>query len=58
MMDPLEKRITDLLTEHGATQNIIEMYLEEIFAFSDRELYEDADDHTIIVDFDKWLEIE
>ncbi len=58
MIDPLEKRLTGLLTEHGVTQNIIEMYLDEIFAFSDRKLYEDADDHTIIVDFDKWLEIE
>ena len=58
MIDPLEKRFTGLLTEYGVTQNIIEMYLDEIFAFSDRKLYEDADDHTIIVDFDKWLEIE
>lgn len=54
-IDPLEQRITDILTKHGVSPYNIESYLEDIFAFSDRELYEEADDEIIIEDFEDWL---
>ena len=56
MLDALEQRISELLTKNGATQTQIEMYLEDIFAFSDRELYEGIGDEAILADFDAWLE--
>jgi hypothetical protein len=56
MLDALEQRIADLLRSHGANDTQIEMYLDDMFAFSDRELYENADDETILNDFDEWLE--
>jgi hypothetical protein len=56
MLDALEQRITDLLEKQGVQPNIIELYLDEIFAYSDRALYEEADDQTIISDFEDWLE--
>ena len=56
MLDALEQRITDLLRSNGATDTQIEMYLEDRFAFSDRELYEGIGDEAILADFDAWLE--
>jgi len=56
MLDALEQRITDLLRRNGANNTQIEMYLEDIFAFSDRELYEGIEDKDILADFDAWLE--
>jgi hypothetical protein len=55
-LDPLEIRITDVLTKHGVSPYVIEYYIEDIFAFSDKALYEEADDQTIISDFEDWLE--
>jgi hypothetical protein len=55
-LDALEQHITDLLTSHGATDTQIEMYLDDVFAFSDKELYTNADDETIISDFENWME--
>lgn len=55
-LDPLETRITDILTKHGVSPYTIEYYIDDIFAFSDRSLYEEADDQTIISDFEDWLE--
>jgi len=54
-LDALEQRITDILTKYGASPNNIESYLEDIFAFSDRELYENLNDKEIIEDFEYWL---
>jgi len=56
MLDALEQRITDLLRRNGANNTQIEMYLEDIFSFSDRELYEGIEDKDILADFDAWLE--
>jgi hypothetical protein len=56
MLDAVEQRIADLLRSHGANDTQIEMYLDDMFSFSDRELYENADDETILNDFDEWLE--
>ena len=56
MLDALEQRIADLLKRNGANDTQIEMYLEDIFAFSDRELYEGIGDEAILADFDAWLE--
>ena len=55
-LDPLERRITHLLINHGASSEAIVEYIDDIFAFSDRALYEEADDQTIISDFEDWLE--
>jgi hypothetical protein len=55
-LDPLERRITYLLVNHGASPEAIEYYINDIFAFSDKALYEEADDQTIISDFEDWLE--
>ena len=56
MLDALEQRITDLLSQNGANSTQIEMYLDDIFSFSDRRLYNDASDQDILNDFDQWLE--
>ena len=56
MLDALEQRITDLLSQNGANSTQIEMYLDDIFSFSDRRLYIDASDQDILNDFDQWLE--
>jgi hypothetical protein len=56
MLDALDQRIADLLEKQGVQPNIIELYLDEIFAYSDRALYKEADDQTIISDFEDWLE--
>jgi hypothetical protein len=56
MLDAVEQRIADLLRSHGANDTQIEMYLDDMFSFSDRELWEGADDETILNDFDEWLE--
>jgi hypothetical protein len=56
MLDALEQRIANLLRSHGANDTQIEMYLDDMFSFSDRELWEGADDETILNDFDEWLE--
>ena len=56
MLDALEQRIADLLKRNGANDTQIKMYLEDIFAFSDRELYEGIEDEAILADFDTWLE--
>lgn len=56
MLDALEQRIADLLKNNGATDTQIEMYLDDIFTFGDKRLYQDADDETILNDFDEWLE--
>ena len=55
-LDPLERRITHLLINHRASPEAIVEYIDDIFAFSDRALYEEADDQTIISDFEDWLE--
>jgi len=55
-LDPLKKRITNILILHGVSPYTIEYYIDDIFAFSDRALYEEADDQTIISDFEDWLE--
>jgi len=54
-LDALEQRITDILTKYGASPNNIKSYLEDIFAFSDRELYEEVEDEIIIDDFEDYL---
>lgn len=56
MLDALEQRITDLLRSNGANDTQIEMYLDDMFVFSDRELYDGMDDEAILTDFDEWLE--
>lgn len=56
MLDALEQRIADLLRSNGATDTQIEMYLDDMFAFADREVYENSNDDDIIRDFDEWLE--
>lgn len=56
MLDALEQRIADLLRSNGATDTQIEMYLDDMFAFGDREVYENSDDDDIIKDFEDWLE--
>lgn len=56
MLDALEQRIADLLKSNGATDTQIEMYLDDIFTFGDNKLYQEADDETILNDFDEWLE--
>ena len=55
-LDALEQHITDILSAHGATDTQIEMYLDDIFAFSERKLYENSDDESIISDFEAWME--
>jgi hypothetical protein len=55
-LDPLERRITYLLVNHGASPEAIVEYIDDIFQFSNRTLYEEADDRTIISDFEDWLE--
>ena len=55
MLDPLEQRIADLLKRNGATDTQIEMYLDEIFTYSDPKLYENSDDEDILQDFEDWL---
>jgi hypothetical protein len=54
-LDALEQHITDILTKYGASPHNIESYLEDIFAFSDRELYEEVEDEIIIGDFEDYL---
>jgi len=56
MLDALEQHISNLLKSNGATDTQIEMYLEDIFCFSDRELYEGIEDKAILADFEAWLE--
>jgi hypothetical protein len=41
-LDPLERRITTLLINHGASSEAIVEYIDDIFAFSDKALYEEA----------------
>ena len=55
-LDALEQHITDILSAHGATDTQIEMYLDDIFTFSERKLYENSDDESIISDFESWME--
>ena len=55
-LDALEQHITEILSAHGATDTQIEMYLDDIFAFSERKLYENSDDESIISDFENWME--
>ena len=52
----LQKSKNRLDVINGANDTQIEMYLEDIFAFSDRELYEGIEDEAILADFDTWLE--
>ena len=47
MLDALEQRIANLLRSHGANDTQIEMYLDDMFSFSDRELYENSDDENL-----------
>lgn len=56
MLDELEQRIADLLKSNGATETQIENYLDDIFNFGDKRLYQDADDADILLDFKEWLE--
>jgi hypothetical protein len=58
MLDATEQRIADLLKSNGATDTQIEMYLDDIFSFSDPKLYENSDDEDILQDFEDWLETE
>jgi len=55
-LDALEQRITDILVKRGISPYIIEFYLEDIFAYSDKALYESSTDEDIIKDFEDWLE--
>ena len=55
MLDPLEQRITKLLSDNNIDNNQIEMYLDDVFAFNNRKLYEEADDDVILQGFNKWL---
>ena len=52
----IEKRIRKVLAEYGAQPNIIEMYLDEAFAYDDISAYKDMSDDDITDDFDAWLE--
>ncbi len=56
MLDALEQRITDLLSNNGATDTQIEMYIDDIFSFGDKEAYEGYDDNEIVNDFEMWME--
>ena len=56
MLDPLEQLISDLLKSNGATDTQVEYYLDDIFNFGDKRLYDEADDETILNDFNEWLE--
>jgi hypothetical protein len=58
MLDATEQRIANLLKSNGATDTQIEMYLDDIFSFSDPKLYETSDDEDILQDFEDWLETE
>jgi len=58
MLDATEQRIASLLKSNGATDTQIEMYLEDIFSYSDPKLYETSDDEDILQDFEDWLETE
>tara|TARA_R110000822_G_scaffold281537_3_gene403242 strand:+ start:467 stop:643 length:177 start_codon:yes stop_codon:yes gene_type:complete len=58
MLDATEQRIANLLRSNGATDTQIEIYLDEIFTYSDPKLYEDSDDEDILQDFEDWLETE
>ena len=58
MLDATEQRIASLLKSNGATDTQIEMYLDDIFSFSDPKLYENSDDEDILQDFEDWLETE
>jgi hypothetical protein len=58
MLDATEQRIANLLKSNGATDTQIEMYLEDIFSYSDPKLYETSDDEDILQDFEDWLETE
>ena len=58
MLDATEQRIANLLKSNGATDTQIEMYLDDIFNFSDPKLYENSDDEDILQDFEDWLETE
>lgn len=55
-LDALEQYITEILSAHGATDTQIEMYLDDVFAFSERKLYEGIDDESIVNDFESWME--
>ena len=55
MLDVVEQRIAEVLYKNGATQTQVEMYLEDIFSFSSRDLYQNLDEQTILDDFDEWL---
>jgi len=52
----IEKRIRKVLAEYGAQPNIIEMYLDEVFAYDDISAYKDMSNDDITEDFDAWLE--
>jgi hypothetical protein len=58
MLDATEQRIANLLKNNGATDTQIEMYIDDIFSFSDPKLYENSDDEDILQDFEDWLETE
>ena len=58
MLDATEQRIASLLKSNGATDTQIEMYIDDIFSFSDPKLYENSDDEDILQDFEDWLETE
>ena len=55
MLDAVEQRIATILYKHGATQTQVEMYLEDIFSYSNKDLYENLDEETILIDFEDWL---
>ena len=55
MLDAVEQRIANVLYKNGATQTQVEMYLEDIFSYSNKDLYENLDEETILIDFEDWL---
>jgi len=55
MLDLLEKRIIKILKNNKVSNNHIEMYIDDIFSFNNKELYEQVDDEDIVYGFNKWL---
>ena len=50
----IEQRITDVLEQDGVRIQPIKDYIDDIFAFSDLELYKDMSEDGIKSDFKSW----
>jgi hypothetical protein len=50
----IEQRITDVLEQDGVRPQPIKDYIDDIFAFSDLELYKDMSGDGIRSDFRAW----